>query len=78
MKLCNENFFAFRKGQDFIYPILDWKQKPIKALLVGVIVTASGAITHFGLCGLQRARAKIHAKYFTRKEEKADIFTLTC
>jgi hypothetical protein len=71
-------FPAFRKGQDFIYPILDWKQKPLKALLVGFMVTGSGALTHFGLCGLQRARAMIHAKYFAKKVEKVDVLLLTC
>lgn len=69
---------SFRKGQDFIYPILNWNDRPGTAIIVAVGVTVSGAIVQFLVVGLYRFRTKIYAKRSANKEEKADIFTLTC
>ena len=68
----------FRRGEDFVYPILNWNEKPGTALIIAIGVTVSGAIVHFIIVGLHRIRTRIYEKYFVTKEEKADIFTLTC
>lgn len=77
--MLSDPVWNFRRGQDFIYPILNWKQKPETAIIAAVAVTVTGALVHFLLVGLYRIRSRIHEKYFDTKEEKSeDIFTLTC
>lgn len=75
------NDFNFRREEDFIYSILDWKLKPGMALVAMVLITVSGAIVHSLLFGFYKIRVAIHRKYFAEKEdieEKADLSILTC
>lgn len=69
----------FRRGQDFIYPILNWKQKPEIALLAAIAVTVTGAIFHAIIFLLHKLRVKLHKKFFNVvKDEKSEVFILTC
>lgn len=56
-------YVFFRKGQNFIYPILNWKEKPLNALFYACAVLIFGAIIHCILVGCHQIRKKIHAKY---------------
>lgn len=79
-EIINRVLIIFRRGQDFIYPILDWKRMPLMAFLAGVGVTVAGVIVHSLIIGIHHIRAAVHKKYFIKRTEKSmeksDIFIL--
>jgi hypothetical protein len=66
-----------RKGQDFIYPILDWRSDPGKAVVwVGVAMIIM-IVSQGMLCLLSYTRDKVW-KWWTQKlADDAEIFDLT-
>lgn len=49
-----------RDGNNFVYPILDWKNRPEKATVVGVGCVTFLGIIHFTVCGVHRLREMIY------------------
>ncbi|KAG5677931.1 hypothetical protein PVAND_007645 [Polypedilum vanderplanki] len=56
-----------RRGQNYIYPILNWNDKPLQAFYAAIGVTVSGAIIHTIIVFLQNVRVFIHKKLYHQK-----------
>ncbi|CRL06419.1 CLUMA_CG019547, isoform A [Clunio marinus] len=67
-----------RRGHNYIYPILDWKKKPITAIYAGIGVTIGGVIVHCSVIIVHKIRAYIHKKCVATKYEITEFSTLTC
>ena len=52
-----------RRGQNYIYPILNWNVKPGSSLIAAFGVLFLGAIIHSILVLIHRLRRKIHKKF---------------
>jgi uncharacterized membrane protein YciS (DUF1049 family) len=73
-------FSNYRRGEPFIYSILDWKENPLKAVVAAIGVLAAGFIFHCLITLVHHLRLKLHRKLASRKvkEEKTEVFILTC
>lgn len=49
-----------RNGGNYAYPILDWKDKPQKAIIVGVGCVIALGIVHVIVGGIHRIRVQLH------------------
>lgn len=53
-----------RRGQNYIYPILNWNSKPGSAMIAAFGVIFLGATIHSLLVLIQTLRSKIHKKMY--------------
>jgi len=77
----DETFSLFRRGENFIYPVLNWNQKPELAIGVyfGVIIIA--IVLHSSIFGIHVLRRKIHSRYCQSiicRPESKDFTELPC
>lgn len=56
-------------GKNYVYPILNWKEKPIFALIVGGTAIFCAGLFHTVFCGVQHLRTKIHAKTVVKNQK---------
>lgn len=54
----------YRRGQNYIYPILNWNVKPGSSLIAAFGVLFLGAVIHSILVCIHRIRGKVHKKFF--------------
>lgn len=47
-------------GENFVYPILDWKDRPIIAITVAITAVFCGGLFHLFFCLVIHLRTKIH------------------
>lgn len=47
-------------GKNYVYPILNWKEKPIFALTVSLTAIFCAGFFHTTFCGVQHLRTKVH------------------
>lgn len=62
-----------RDGNNFIYPILDWKNSPIKAAIVGVGCVVFLGIFHAIICGIHIIRNIIHRRFAYEQKKQNDL-----
>lgn len=65
-----------RNGNNFVYPVLDWKSHPQKATVVGVGCVIFLGIIHILLCGVHRARNRIYQCLRTSRTKPNELILL--
>lgn len=61
-----------RNGDNFVYPILDWKNHPLKATIVGIGCVVFLGVFHAIICGLHRIRNEIHQRLTGKRNKTND------
>lgn len=64
------------QGNNYVYPILDWKHNTISATIVGVGSVLLLGIAHFGVNLIHRLREKLH-QFVTKKSPKIKMYEQT-
>lgn len=57
-------------GKNYVYPILNWKEKPIFALIIGGTAVICAGFFHIIFCGVQHLRTKVHSVIIIDKQQK--------
>lgn len=55
-------------GDNFVYPILNWNQRPVLAFTVAVTAVFCGGLFHMFFCAVIQLRIKIHEMISTDKD----------
>lgn len=64
--------FTDRRGENFIYSILNWNVRPKFALIVGLAVLLEVALVHITLTLLIRGRSWLGGRLNSRRSENKD------
>lgn len=59
-------------GKNYVYPILNWKEKPFFALTIAGSAVVCAGFFHIVFCGLQHLRTKIHEIIMVDKQKTND------
>lgn len=60
------------EGNNFVYPILDWKNRPEKSMLVGITCVTFLGLVHIIVCFIHQARNKFH-QHLSAVDGKTEI-----
>lgn len=66
-------FLSFRYGQNFVYPVIDWLNKPVKSLSIAILTVAFVGIVHCLVTFVHISRHRRFSKSFELTEDVKDI-----
>jgi hypothetical protein len=63
-------------GKNYVYPILNYKEKPIFATIIVSSAVICAGVFHIIFCGVQHLRTKIHAVIIGDKQKSNEQYAL--
>jgi hypothetical protein len=60
-------------GKNYVYPILNWKEKPLSSVIVGTSAVFCVAILHMIVCGIHAARSQFGEFVSKRAKSKRNL-----